>query len=642
KSKHKNEVSSEDDEEEDHYLSDVKVPLTNDQRLVEHKNLIGCFVQDDSPDDIKRYINHWLMVKNNDPKLKDPKYAYVMNAALIIPPALALQLGHLVEEQKCPLWREPPEKKEESVDSDWEVDDDDEEEEVSKKNKKSQKVFLHEFHDFMLLELFYDKQWPLPKDGEDEEWKKELYEKLDFDNLDEENQFLFRYFIERPYRENGDEEEEDLGDLSEDERFEEEAAEFERKYNFRYEHPEAGELASIPRKVEDCIVPKESKRKKQREEKKKRKKELLLKKQEEVKRLKALKRKEIEEKFNEIKEASGMDVEMDEDVLEGDFDPEEHDKMMQTPCAATPNMEYKRCSSCIPELGALTGYYQQGQLTPGAKLYFGQKMFNEEYYEVEDDTVPDFAMGENDEELYSADGTEMPRDGNEELPVDEKIDMDPKQKLYTPKIEDIATANQPSTSSGATSKKRKKSYFWEQIGKEKPMYDPSHDNHETGKSFETYLEEYYKLDFEDIVGGAPTRFKYRQVMANDFGLTTEEILLADEDELNKWADFNKIRQRRTDKEEQYDCQAYQKKAMKPGKKEAILKSLYSAEADENSLEEPPKKKRKRENGSGTIHLDCISRIKGTAATCPMVNLQIDIQRWKHKGEVSSYRRVDKL
>ncbi|UYV78472.1 hypothetical protein LAZ67_16001606 [Cordylochernes scorpioides] len=34
----------------------------------------------------------------------------------------------------------------------------------------------------------------------------------------------------------------------------------------------------------------------------------------------------------------------------------------QTPCAAAPNMEYKRCSSCIPGLGALTGYYQSGQL----------------------------------------------------------------------------------------------------------------------------------------------------------------------------------------------------------------------------------------------------------------------------------------
>ncbi|UYV65403.1 hypothetical protein LAZ67_3004243 [Cordylochernes scorpioides] len=32
---------------------------------------------------------------------------------------------------------------------------------------------------------------------------------------------------------------------------------------------------------------------------------------------------------------------------------------------AAPNIEYKRCSSCIPGLEALTGYYQPVQLNPG-------------------------------------------------------------------------------------------------------------------------------------------------------------------------------------------------------------------------------------------------------------------------------------
>lgn len=37
------------------------------------------------------------------------------------------------------------------------------------------------------------------------------------------------------------------------------------------------------------------------------------------------------------------------------------------------------------------------------------------------------------------------------------------------------------------------------------------------------LEETYALDFEDIVGGMPTRFKYRTVPVNDFGLTPQEV-----------------------------------------------------------------------------------------------------------------------
>ncbi|UYV79199.1 hypothetical protein LAZ67_17001480 [Cordylochernes scorpioides] len=36
----------------------------------------------------------------------------------------------------------------------------------------------------------------------------------------------------------------------------------------------------------------------------------------------------------------------------------------EPPDDAAPNMEYKHCSSCIPGLGALTGYYQPGQLSP--------------------------------------------------------------------------------------------------------------------------------------------------------------------------------------------------------------------------------------------------------------------------------------
>ncbi|UYV62027.1 hypothetical protein LAZ67_1007539, partial [Cordylochernes scorpioides] len=42
-----------------------------------------------------------------------------------------------------------------------------------------------------------------------------------------------------------------------------------------------------------------------------------------------------------------------------------HFEETQRTRSAAPNTEYKRCSSCIPGLGALTRYYQPGQLSPG-------------------------------------------------------------------------------------------------------------------------------------------------------------------------------------------------------------------------------------------------------------------------------------
>ena len=56
--------------------------------------------------------------------------------------------------------------------------------------------------------------------------------------------------------------------------------------------------------------------------------------------------------------------------------------------------------------------------------------------------------------------------------------------------------------------------------KEKPKFDP-----EMYSSYQEYIDRYYALDYEDMIGDLPCRFRLRKSVANDYGLTIEEVKL---------------------------------------------------------------------------------------------------------------------
>ncbi|XP_015791922.1 protein KRI1 homolog [Tetranychus urticae] len=115
--------------------------------------------------------------------------------------------------------------------------------------------------------------------------------------------------------------------------------------------------------------------------------------------------------------------------------------------------------------------------------------------------------------------------------------------------------------------------------------------------------------YEDVIAGEiPTRFRYREVPANDFGLTPEELLFADDKELNRWVSLKKTCQYRPMEEETYDIKIYGRRANDINLKQRILKSVYdpqkeSTDADDNEQEEDDQQDEAQHNNPSSSQTD---------------------------------------
>ncbi|XP_037527142.1 protein KRI1 homolog [Rhipicephalus sanguineus] len=387
-----------------------------------------------------------------------------------------------------------------------------------------------------------------------------LHDYWNSSNLDKAEEFLRDYILNKRYLEKSRlpvAQPEDNEDLSADEATLEEQEAFEHKFNYRFEEPDSEFIKKYPRTMQDSMRRKDDRRKVKRLEVRERKLQEKEQKKEEINRLKALKKKEILEKLEKLKEVTGNDqLGIADADIEGDFDPQEHDRRMNA-------------------------------------------IFNNEYYEQEaEELKPEDPL---DEELGLEDWDQWQggegEEANEEGGEDEQ-DWSQNDDVY-PGYEGDAGENQDDSEwTGETKgKRRKKSHFAKVVSRKKPLFDPS------SKTFEEYFDEYYKLDFEDIVGGMPTRFRYRSVIPNDFGLTTEEILAAKDKELNRWCSVKKTCQYRTENEEMQDLRTFQRRATNDALKRKIFPSLYAepTETSETPSEEPSKKKRRRKKKSGLVN-----------------------------------------
>ena len=364
--------------------------------------------------------------------------------------------------------------------------------------------------------------------------------------LESGEQFLRDYILNKRYKEDEDSAipsyEEIVGgdeDLSEDDNTLDKQETFERKYNFRYEEPDEEFIKNYPRTIGESVRKKDNKRAEKRREVKERKLREKEKKKEELKQLKNLKRKEIMTKLETLKEITGnATLGLTEDDIEDEFDPKKHDQMMQ-------------------------------------------KAFDQDYYDmdVDADGKPVFSsMDDDDEYEEDWDNWAGPSGEGQEYEAyceDEDFNMDADYDPSQPQAKGRAQGLDDK------SKKKRRSKFSLVVDTKKPVFDP------TDKTFEEYFDEYYKLDYEDVIGGdLPCRFKYRQVSANDFGLSTEEVMTAKDKELNAWVSLKKMSMYRTEEEELFEKKIFQKKGRNQSKKLNILPSLVD---DSEDMEDQPEK-----------------------------------------------------
>merc|ERR1712130_681457 len=261
--------------------------------------------------------------------------------------------------------------------------------------------------------------------------------------------------------------------------------------------------------------------------------------------LKNAKKKEIMAKLEKLKKITGND---DMELNEGDFDPEKYDAKMKE---------------------MFDNYDEAGDAD----------LQKPTFSDLEDEDYDEDYEAEDWDNWTGADNVDEEGERGEHC-EDEDFNMDCDYEA------NLAMQKEIVESTKGRKKGRRKSKFAEALesNQSKPAFDPKDE-----KTFEEYVEEYYKLDCEDIIDDVHCRFRYRSVPVNNFGLSTDEILAAEDRELNAWASLRKTCMYRREEEEKKDFHVYKNRAKDERLKKKLLPTLFKEEVEEAEVEDASEK-----------------------------------------------------
>lgn len=245
-----------------------------------------------------------------------------------------------------------------------------------------------------------------------------------------------------------------------------------------------------------------------------------------MRRLRALKRQEIENKLKEIQQISGIDKDKTAALnLDEDWDPDQYDKEMAN-------------------------------------------VFNDDYYNDGKNEVNDLFLEEDDplkkpdlhlEELFDDD--ELPEEVKEQMKENEEDDEEEEEE--------------------------EKETMEEEEEDELAVEKEDEETIQKKKEAEKLMDELYNLDYEDMIGDMPVRFHYTKVKPFSYGLTSEDIMEANDKELRQFVSMKKLAP--------YRDHEWRVSKDKIGKFKAMVQKRIKREEKEEKLSrKQDKKQRKKE------------------------------------------------